>query len=114
MTRFLLVCVGGAIGSGARYLVALGAVALFGARFPVGTLIVNLVGSFFIGLAMQALPVGDLRLFVTTGVLGGFTTYSAFNNDTLQLPIGMAAVNVVVTFTGCLIAGMLGMWVARR
>ncbi|HEX7831582.1 MAG TPA: CrcB family protein [Thermoanaerobaculia bacterium] len=114
MMRFLLVCLGGAAGSGARYLVALGATSLFGARFPIGTLIVNVVGSFLIGVAMQALPPSDLRLFLTTGVIGGFTTYSAFNYETLQLPTAMGIVNVVATFTGCLIAGLLGMWVARR
>jgi CrcB protein len=114
MTRFLLVCLGGACGSGARYLVSLGAMALFGLRFPFGTIIVNIAGSFLIGLAMQSLPPSELRLFLTTGVLGGFTTYSSFNYETLNLPTALGAVNVIATFTGCIVAGMLGMWVARR
>jgi CrcB protein len=118
MTRFLLVCLGGACGSGARYLVSLGAVAVFGLRFPFGTLIVNVAGSFLIGFVMQMLPPGDTRLFLTAGVLGGFTTYSSFNYETLQLPPWIAILNVAATVTGCLAAGMLGTWsgalVARR
>lgn len=112
MTRFLLVCLGGACGSGARYLVSLGAMAAFGLRFPFGTMIVNVVGSFVIGFVMQSLPPSDLRLFLTTGVLGGFTTYSSFNHETLQLPAGWAIVNVVGTMAGCFAAGAIGMWSA--
>ncbi|HEX2834474.1 MAG TPA: CrcB family protein [Thermoanaerobaculia bacterium] len=114
MMRFLLVCLGGACGSGARYLVSLGAFAVFGPRFPIGTLLVNVIGSFAIGVLMQLLPPSELRLFLTAGVLGGFTTYSSFNYETLQLPPWMAIVNVVATFTICLLAGALGLWVARR
>jgi fluoride exporter len=120
MGRFLLVCFGGAIGTGARYLIATAAVRAT-AKFPVGTLTVNIVGSFFISFVMTlALQKGstisdDARLFLTTGVLGGFTTYSSFNFETLRLAQGgaLAATYVAVTFIGCLVAGLLGMQAAR-
>lgn len=122
MTRFLLVCLGGAIGSGARYLTATWAVGAFGPAFPAGTLIVNLAGSFLIAFVMQlasGLPSfpPDLRLFLTTGVMGGFTTYSAFNYETTQYMRngiwGVALLNLVVTVAGCLCAGVAGLAVAR-
>jgi CrcB protein len=114
MTRFLLVCLGGAIGSGARYLVALATV---GVAFPIGTLLVNVAGSFAIALVMELLAPSDLRYFLATGVLGGFTTYSAFNQETLTMMRtgagGSAALNVIATVAGCLAAGFLGVLAAR-
>jgi CrcB protein len=122
MGRFLLVCFGGAIGTGARYLIATAAVRAT-AKFPLGTLTVNIVGSFFISfvmtLALQKASTisDDARLFLTTGVLGGFTTYSSFNFETLRLAQGgalaIAATYAAVTFAGCLVAGLLGMQAAR-
>jgi CrcB protein len=122
MGRFLLVCLGGALGTGARYLIATASVRAT-SRFPIGTLTVNVVGSFVISFVMVlALQKGstisdDTRLFLTTGVLGGFTTYSSFNFETLRLAqggaLGIAAVYLAVTFVGCLIAGLLGMQAAR-
>lgn len=109
MTRLLLVCLGGALGSGARYLV--------GISLPQGTLIVNLVGSFLIALAMESMRASDVRLMVVTGILGGFTTYSAFNEETLRMmragTWGPAALNVALTVIGCLAAGFAGVVVAR-
>lgn len=122
MGKLGLVCVGGAIGSGARYLVATWAAASFGTTFPRGTLIVNLVGSFLIAVIMEAslrsaAVSGSLRLFLTTGITGGFTTYSSFNYETLRMvedgSIGLALLNLVVTVVGCLIAGVLGFASAR-
>jgi len=119
--RFLLICAGGAVGTGARYLVALGALRLFGPAFPYGTLTVNVVGSFLIAFLMQlggafALP-PDLRAVLTTGVLGGFTTYSTFNYETLKyLEEGawdVALLNLLVTALSCLVAGGLGFWAGR-
>ena len=110
MTRFLLVCLGGAIGSGARYLVALSTV-------PWPTLIVNVTGSFLIAAVMELSAESDLRYFLVTGILGGFTTYSTFNQETVQMmrggSLGLAAVNVGVTVVGCMAAGFLGVVVAR-
>jgi fluoride exporter len=122
VSRFLLVCLGGALGSGARYLVATWAIAAFGPAFPRGTLLVNSTGSFVLGLVMsvslsvEAFP-PDLRLFLAAGVLGGFTTYSSFNYETLAL-IGdgrhaAAFGYLALTIAACLVAGAAGMILGR-
>jgi CrcB protein len=109
MTRLLLVCLGGALGSGARYLIAL--------TVPQATLAVNLAGSFAIALVMATLAPSDLRLFLVTGILGGFTTYSAFNEETFTMLRNgawlAAAAYVLATVLGCLVAGLLGYAAAR-
>ena len=120
--RFLLICLGGAIGTGARYLTALWAASAFGPSFPIGTLMVNLIGSFLIAFIMQVssateLIAPDLRLVLTTGVMGGFTTYSTFNYETTNYfregawLIGF--LNISVTLVGCLAAGVAGLALAR-
>ena len=78
--RFLLICLGGAVGTAARYGVGGLAVRWWGAEFPYGTLIVNVAGSFLIGLIQQVglstLAISEpARLVLTIGVMGGFTTY---------------------------------------
>jgi CrcB protein len=123
LLRLLLVCLAGAIGSGTRYLVSLGAGKLFGATFPWGTLIVNVVGCFLIaGVAHASIVktsgISDLmRLTLMTGFMGGLTTYSAFNLETTTLlrdgSYGLAATNLSVTVVGCFVAGMLGLAAAR-
>jgi CrcB protein len=90
VTTFLFVAAGGAIGSGARYLTGIGAARLFGFGFPYGTLIVNVLGCLIMGLLIGAMAfrwsVGnDLRAFLTVGILGGFTTFSAFSADLMLL-----------------------------
>ncbi len=113
MERFLCVCLGGAIGSGCRYLVSLWALERLGSGFPYGTLIVNALGSFLLGALLQltSLP-PTLRITLAAGVLGGFTTYSSFNQETLVLAQQhnwtLAAVNVLGTVSLCLFAGWLG------
>ena len=125
MKELLAVCIGGAAGSAARYLFSLWARATFGQDFPYGTLGVNVIGSFAMGaLAYLArsteLLSPTLALALTTGVLGGFTTYSAFNDDTVRFlqsgALARAALNVGVTLVACLAAGFagvaLGRWIA--
>jgi CrcB protein len=117
MIRLLWVCLGSALGGGARYLVSQAALQLLGTGFPYGTLAVNVIGSFAIGAIMHVGLESTLlspmaRLFLTTGVLGGFTTYSTFNYETLGL-VGegdwlRAGLNVAVTVVACLVAGLLG------
>lgn len=122
MMRLLLIVAAGGLGSGTRYLVGQWAFDRFGLAFPYGTLIVNLSGCFLIGAAVQAAAAQswnpDVRLAVTAGFLGGFTTYSAFNHETLQLlqsgASGAAMVNIAATLIGGLAAGWLGMAVARQ
>ena len=120
--RLFLICLGGAVGTGARYLTAIWAAAAFGSAFPVGTFIVNVVGSFLIAAIMQLstateLISPDLRVILTTGVMGGFTTYSTFNYETTNYfregawLIGFA--NIGATLIGCLVAGVAGLAVAR-
>jgi CrcB protein len=120
--RFLLVCLGGAIGTAARYLTALWAPTLLGTAFPYGTLIVNALGSFLLAFIMQTSSSTDLfsptvRAMLTTGVMGGFTTYSTFNYETSEyLREGawlMATANVFLTVGICLAAGFAGLAVAR-
>lgn len=111
------VCVGGAAGSGARFLLSVWMLERFGPIFPLGTLTVNLLGSFLLGGLMFAgiragmLPPA-LWLGLTTGVMGGFTTYSAFSYETMRyLQEGawtMAAAYVGATLVGCLLASLLG------
>ncbi len=122
MGRFLLICLGGAIGTGARFLVSSAMVRAFGPEFPRGTLIVNLTGSFLIGLIMElSLRTGavspGLRLFLTAGVMGGYTTYSSFNYETLRLAedgsYRLATLYLGLTLVGCLVAGTLGVLTAR-
>jgi fluoride exporter len=90
MERFFWICFAGALGTGTRYLVGLWAGARFGTSFPYGTLIVNVTGCFLIGAVMQtATSVADfppnLRLALTTGFMGGLTTYSSFGYETAKL-----------------------------
>jgi fluoride exporter len=122
MLRFLFICLGGAVGTGARYLIAIGAPRLLGTSFPCATLIVNVAGSFLLGVVMHVglttnLMTPQTRLVLTTGMMGGFTTYSTFNYETMEYlregAIGLAAVNVAATLLLCLLAGALGLVLAR-
>lgn len=86
----MAVAVGGAFGSVARYLVGIGAGKLFGMSFPFGTLIINIAGSFLIGVFVESFALKwDLpqvaRVFLTVGICGGFTTFSTFSLDTAYL-----------------------------
>ena len=122
MSRFLWICAAGALGTGARYLLSGWALALLGAGFPYGTLAVNVVGSFLIGLVMQvglATPLlsPTLRMTLTTGFIGGFTTYSTFNYETIRYVQDgawkLAVGNVVITLATCLAAGFAGIALGR-
>lgn len=122
MKKLLLVCLGGALGSAARYLAGTWTAGALGTTFPAGTLLVNVTGSLLIALVMRlslrsrAVP-PDLRLFLTTGVMGGYTTYSSFCYETLRyLESGApasAAVYLLGTLVGCFAAGLLGDALAR-
>ena len=90
VSSFIWVALGGAVGSVARFGVNLTAPRLLGADFPWATLIVNILGSLMMGflaafLAEKYADQADLRLFLLTGVLGGFTTFSAFSLDVFNL-----------------------------
>lgn len=90
MRLLLLACAGGAIGAGLRHLVNTGAVRLLGIGLPWGTVVVNVFGSFLMGLLVEALALRfdgspELRVFLATGILGGLTTFSAFSLDFVVL-----------------------------
>lgn len=87
---YIIVFVGAGIGGALRHAVNVAAVRLFGYGFPFGTIIVNILGSFLMGLlagyfAYRTGLSQQVRLFLTTGILGGFTTFSAFSLDTALL-----------------------------
>lgn len=121
MDRFLWICLGGAAGTGARYLLSGWLLRVAGPGFPWGTLAVNVLGSFLLGLLMEIARWTDvaptLRLALGVGVLGGFTTYSSFNYETLQLVASdkwlLGATYAAGTFVSCLVAGALGIWIGR-
>ena len=122
MARFLLVCAGGAFGTGARYLLGGWAQRTLGTGFPYGTLIINAIGSFLIVILMhlsiqRGVISPDLRVILTTGVMGGFTTYSTFNYETVRLlqdgALGLGALNILATVVVCLLAGGLGVLICR-
>ena len=110
----LLVALGGAIGSAARYLVGVFVANRFGPDFPWSTFIVNVSGSFLIGVILSLVGGGQLpagaRLFLAVGVMGGYTTFSTYSNETLQLvqggEFGAAAFNAL----GQVVAGLVGVY----
>ena len=116
----LHVALGGAIGSVLRFLAGAGALRLFGAGFPIGVLVVNIVGSFLMGLfAVYATKNAATHLspFVMTGILGGFTTFSAFSLETVALfekgAMGQAVLYVVLSVGLSVAALCAGLWIAR-
>ena len=117
LSRVLWVGLGGMAGSVARYLLSGWLMKALGASFPFGTLAVNMIGSLVLG-AIMAIGVHTTSLSVntqlglTTGVMGGFTTYSTFNFETIRLfeerAWLLAGLNVAMTLAGCLAVGWLG------
>jgi CrcB protein len=116
---YLLIALGGALGSVARYSCSSLAAGWFGQGFPWGTLFVNVAGSLVIGFFAAVtgpdgryLVPGDIRQFVMVGICGGYTTFSAFSLQTLTLAqdgeFARAGVNVVASVVLCLAAVWLG------
>ena len=119
---YLIVFVGAGIGGALRHGVNVAAAKLFGFGFPFGTLIVNVAGSFLIGLlagwfAFRPGVPQEVRLFLTTGVLGGFTTFSAFSLDGALLierhAYALAAVYMVGSVVAAIVALFLGLALFR-
>jgi CrcB protein len=120
--RFVFICFGGALGTGARYLVSTWVAQAYGPDFPRGTILINAAGSFLIAAIMElSLTTGAIpptvRLFLTTGIMGGFTTYSSFNYETIRFleqgAWGPGALNLALTVVLCLVAGSIGLVAAR-
>ncbi len=110
----LLVALGGAIGSAARYLVGAFIANRFGPDFPWGTFIVNVSGSFLIGVILSLVGGGQLpagaRLFLAVGVMGGYTTFSTYSNETLQLVQGGEFGAAMFNALGQVVAGFIGVY----
>src|ERR1051326_8063513 len=103
--RYVLILLGGGIGSLARYVAGAAIMARFGSRFPLGTLVINVTGSFLIGLIMTLIserlsPATNLRPLLVIGFLGGYTTFSSFEWETYS------AVRAVVLWSG--LANVIG------
>lgn len=116
----VILCSG--LGGGARYLLDGWIMGQTGPGFPYGTISINILGSFLISVIMAmslsaSVISPDLRLALTTGVMGGFTTYSSFNYATVsflqQGAILLGVLNIVVTVPLCLFAGYLGLLTGR-
>lgn len=121
--RLLWVMLGGALGSGARFLAAGWVQRSLGGNFPWGTLSVNLAGSFLLGVLVPLSLRGQLlspvaSLALSVGLLGGFTTYSSFSVETLALlqegATATALANIAATLLACLAASWLGFALGTR
>ena len=121
ITSMIQVAIGGAIGAVGRYLTGVAAVRVMGHGYPWGTLTVNIVGSFLMGVLIVVLMTkdGGMRVapLLMTGMLGGFTTFSAFSLDALTLfergQVGQAALYVIASVVLSLLAIFLGVMIAR-
>jgi CrcB protein len=122
MDRVLWISLAGAAGTAARYLLTVAITQRFGTAFPAATVIINLTGCFIMAAVMAASAAigwsATVRMAVTVGFLGGFTTYSSFNQETMMLwergATSAAMLNVAVTLLGGLAAGWLGIMVGRQ
>ena len=123
MTQALAIAAGGAIGALLRYWTSLAVHSRLGTGFPYGTLAVNILGSLLMGFLyiwlIERLAAGPaLRAFLLIGVLGAFTTFSAFSMETLNLieggHAGKALLNIAVSITACIAAAALGIFAARQ
>lgn len=124
MERILLIGLGSGIGGICRYLVSTGTYKLLGRDFPYGTLAVNALGSFVVGILFIVLLerfgayADELRLLLIIGFLGGFTTFSSFSIETINLiengELGRGMLNVIVSVVLCLALTWLGVLTGRQ
>jgi fluoride exporter len=116
MTNLLFVALGGSIGAVLRYLMSIIMIQLFGSSFPFGTLLVNVLGSFFMGIVYALGQVShlspELKALVGVGLLGALTTFSTFSNETLLLMQQgywfKALMNVLLNVSLCIFMVYLG------
>jgi len=123
MNQLIVIAFGGALGAVMRFLVSTGLYQWLGRGFPYGTLLVNIVGSFLIGLLSETLILQrvtialDYRSAILVGFIGAFTTFSTFSLETFYLleqgQVGKASLNVIVSVSSCLVAVWLGLLCGR-
>ncbi|HEY1948353.1 MAG TPA: fluoride efflux transporter CrcB [Bryobacteraceae bacterium] len=115
LNKILLVMLGGGTGAALRFLVGDYVTRLYGGLFPMGTFLINVTGSFFIGILMTVF-VGrpdinpNWRLFLVTGILGGYTTFSSFEWETFATMRSGAPLVALLNVTFSVLLGFLGVW----
>lgn len=115
MDRYIMVMLGAAVGGLSRYAITTAITEKFGGNFPLGTFLVNLSGSFLIGVAMTLITERwivhpNWRLLLVVGVLGGYTTFSSLEFETLQaVRRGLPGIGLLYAF-GSLILGYAAVW----
>ena len=115
MDRYLVVLAGAGLGGLARYVAGSWIMAKYGGRFPLGTFVINVTGSFLIGVLMTLLtvrlnPHPNWRLFLVVGILGGYTTFSSFEYETYTAVRDGARWLATLYVTGSVALGYLGVW----
>jgi len=123
LINLIAIAVGGAFGAVARYASSIWVYSVLGRSFPFGTLVVNVAGSFVMGLLavllIERMVAGpELRAFIMIGFLGSFTTFSTFSLETVNLIIGgeviKAGVNMLISVFVCVTACWFGMVLGRQ
>ena len=115
LDRYLMVMVGGATGSLLRYILGTAIMSRTGGRFPFGTVVINITGSFLVGFLMTMFterlsPHPNWRLLLVVGFLGGYTTFSAFEWETLRLVKDGGQWLGLLNVTGSVVVGYLAVW----
>ena len=113
--RYLVVLAGAGLGGLARYVAGTWIMGKYGGRFPLGTFVINVSGSFLVGVLMTLLterlhPHPNWRLFLVVGILGGYTTFSSFEYETYQAMRDGARWMGMLYVTGSVVVGYLGVW----